>query len=151
MDAKNRFFTPGTYNLTRLEYLFMLILLSILAFRYFNEINWWIFIAMIAITDGIGYVLGAIVHRRKTDTGHIAPIYYFLYNAMHNIFLAAGVMALWWFFFGWDWTVLAMPIHLCIDRGIFGNFFKPLGGVSFEPEVHPAFAEFEQKFAAARQ
>lgn len=151
MDAKNRFFTPGTYTLTRLEYLFLLILLSAVAVMHYQIINWWLFGALIAITDGIGYIAGAIAYRRPQATGRVAPIYYWLYNSMHNLFFAAFIMGLWYWFLGWDWSLLAMPIHLCIDRSIFGNFFKPIGGVAFEPTVHPAFAEFERKFEEARQ
>jgi len=151
MDAKNRFFTPGTYTLTRLEYLFLLLILAGLAVQHYQAINWWIFVALIAITDGIGYIAGAIAHRRQQAGGRVAPIFYILYNAMHNVFFAALVMGIWWYYLGFDWTLLAMPIHLCIDRSIFGNFFKPIGGVAFEPQVHPAFAEFERQFEAARR
>ncbi len=151
MDGKNRFFTPGTYTLTRLEYFFVLLALIVLAIIQRSEINWWIFAAMIAVTDGVGYVAGAIAYRRKKEGQEINSIYYVLYNILHSLFFVALVVGLWWLAFGPDWTLLAMPIHLCTDRSVFGNFFKPIGGVEFEPVVHPAFAEFEKKFEQSRQ
>ena len=40
-----------------------------------------------------------------------------------------------------------VPIHLCGDRAIFGNFLKPFS-VPFEPEKVPEFAAFQQMLAS---
>ncbi len=37
-----------------------------------------------------------------------------------------------------------MPIHLCGDRALFGNFLKPFR-VPFEPAALPAFTQFEKR------
>ncbi len=152
MDAKNRFFTVGTYTLVRLEYLLLSAIMIGLAATHRKEVNWWLFVILIAVTDGIGYVVGAIAHHKKKDSeNNIASIYYVLYNVTHSFFLVVGAIVIWWAITGPSWTMLALPIHMAIDRSVFGNFFKPIGGVSFEPELHPAFAEFEKKFEEARR
>ena len=79
--------------------------------------------------------------RRQAHGGDIRRGFYVLYNSMHS-FLSAGMVA-----GGWcllvrpEWALLALPIHLCGDRAIFGNFLKPFG-LSFEPVTHPAYKEF---------
>ena len=44
-----------------------------------------------------------------------------------------------------EWALLALPIHLCGDRAIFGNFLKPFG-LSFEPVAHPAYKELVKNY-----
>ena len=42
-------------------------------------------------------------------------------------------VALWAYAIGgFEWAMLAVPIHLCVDRGVFGNTLKPIE-LSFEP------------------
>jgi hypothetical protein len=41
--------------------------------------------------------------------------------------------------------MLAQPIHLCGDRGLFGNLYKPLE-LSFEPVMHPSIEKFNLDF-----
>src|SRR5205823_3578208 len=75
----------------------------------------------------------------RSATKRISKAYYVLYNTMHSMFTQGVVTLLWGLLFGWEWALLALPIHLCGDRALFGNFLKPFG-VTFEPVEHPAFA-----------
>jgi hypothetical protein len=70
-----------------------------------------------------------------------------LYNTMHSMFTQGVVTLLWGLLFGWQWALLALPIHLCGDRALFGNFLKPFG-VTFEPVEHPAFARLRAEVEA---
>ena len=49
---------------------------------------------------------------------------------------------------GPEWALLMLPIHLCGDRAIFGNFLKPFS-VPFEPTPVPAFQEFTRTLSGA--
>ena len=45
-------------------------------------------------------------------------------------------VALWTWLGGAEWSMLAVPFHLAVDRGVFGNVFKPVG-LPFEPVPVP--------------
>ncbi len=137
MDSRNLFETPTTYRLLRLEYTAALITVVVIAVMHLHQIRLWPFLGLFFYIDLIGYVPGAIAaHRRKN--GYIPRGYYILYNTMHT-FLSAGLVAgLWCLIVRPEWALLALPIHLCTDRGIVGNLLKPFG-VPFEPQEHPAY------------
>lgn len=143
MDAKNRFDGQTTYLLIRLEYLVALLLSVALAVLHFRSIRWIPFIGLFAYIDLIGYIPGAIAFRRSGD-GRISRVYYVLYNTMHSAAFNAAVVALWVVAIGPEWALLAIPIHLCGDRALFGNLLKPFS-VPFEPHVIPAFSRFEDE------
>ena len=70
----------------------------------------------------------------------IAPIYHHLYNLTHSYLTAGAVGALWALAIGGlEWAMLAVPIHLAGDRGLFGNFYKP-ASLPFEPAAPPGGA-----------
>jgi len=140
MDSHNLFATPVTYRLLRAEYGVALILGIVLALLHLGDIRWLAFIGLFAYIDVIGYLPGAIAYRR-TPGGAIGKRYYLLYNAMHSLLSAGAVAGLWCLLVRPEWALLALPIHLCGDRALFGNFLKPFG-LSFEPAVHPAYREF---------
>jgi hypothetical protein len=145
MDSKNRFDSPATHLLLRLECLAALGAAVALAFLHRAEIRWVPFAALFVAIDLVGYIPGAIAHRRGKG-GPIAAIYYALYNATHSLLAGGAIAALWSVVAGPEWALLAIPIHLLGDRALFGNFYKPRG-VAFEPETHPAFAAFEKEIA----
>ena len=144
MDSHNLFLTRTTYRLLRAEYAVALIGAIVLALLHFGDIRWPVFVGMFVYIDIIGYLPGALAYRRARG-GAISRGYYVLYNSMHSLLSAATVAGLWCLFVGPEWALLALPIHLCGDRAIFGNFLKPFG-VSFEPVTHPAYKELVKNY-----
>lgn len=149
MDSRNRFESPGTYLVSRLEYFAALVVCITLAAMHIGQIRWIPFIVLFSYIDLIGYIPGAIAYRRAQG-GAIPLIYFALYNSMHNFLVGGLVAGLWTLAIGPEWALMAIPIHLCGDRSLFGNSFKPWG-ISFEPKSHPAFERFEREFSAAQR
>lgn len=143
MDAANRFETRTTALLIRLEYLIALGVCLVLMLAHLGEIRWLPAILLFAYIDVIGYLPGAIAYRRSRG-GRISKVYYVLYNTMHSFATQAVVVGLWAWLVGWEWALLAIPVHLCGDRALFGNFLKPFS-VRFEPKPDPAFVRMEQE------
>jgi hypothetical protein len=143
MDSHNLFFTKTTYRFLRAEFGVALIVSIVLALIHLGQINWFVFAGMFLYIDLIGYIPGAIAYRKQG--GEISKVYYRLYNAMHSMLTAATVAGAWCLFVKPEWALLALPIHLCGDRAIFGNFLKPFG-LSFEPVTHPAYQEFVNNY-----
>jgi hypothetical protein len=144
MDSHNLFLTRTTYRLLRAEYCVALIAAAVLALIHLGHIRWPVFAGMFVYIDLLGYVPGAVAYRRARG-GDIWRGFYVVYNFMHS-FLSAGVVAAGWcLLVRPEWALLALPIHLCGDRAIFGNFLKPFG-LSFEPVTHPAYKEFVKNY-----
>jgi hypothetical protein len=144
MDSHNLFMTRTTYRLLRAEYGVALIAAVALSLIHLSRIQWTVFIGMFVYIDLIGYLPGAVAYRRARG-GDIWRGFYVLYNSMHS-FLSAGVVAAaWCLLVRPEWALLALPIHLCGDRAIFGNFLKPFG-LSFEPVTHPAYKELVRNY-----
>lgn len=132
MDTYHRFHTGGSYWLMRAENLAVVLIGIALVFWHWSELNWLHFIAVFVITDLLGYLPGAIAYRRASR-GQIAPLYHYLYNLTHCYLTWLPITAWWvWSIGGWEWAMLAIPIHLSGDRGVFGNVFKPVS-LPFEP------------------
>jgi hypothetical protein len=146
MDHLNRFESRVTFRLLRLEYGVALVVCSALFLRHISEVRWWVAIVLFAYIDLIGYIPGAIAYRRARD-GRIPKVYYILYNTMHSFATHAVVLGVWGAVAGFEWAFLAVPIHLCGDRAVFGNFLKSFR-VRFEPVAVPAFTEFERRTTA---
>lgn len=144
MDGHNRFETRTTFALHRLEWFTALVVASVLALLHLGDIRWGVFIALFLVIDLVGYIPGAIAFRRSPD-GQVSKGYYIAYNTMHSLVTAAAIAGLWALFVGWEWALLALPIHLMGDRALFGNSLKPFG-VRFEPATHPAFAALERAY-----
>jgi len=139
MDQANLFETPTTYRLHRAEYLVFFLIAAGLFVEHIHQIRWIVYIGLFAYIDVIGYLPGAIAWRRSPDR-HIAKVYYVLYNTMHSLITQTAVVALWGLLVRWEWALLAIPLHLFGDRGLFGNFLKPFR-LSFEPKPHPAYRQ----------
>jgi len=148
VDHCNRFETPTTYRLARLEWLAALGVSAGLAAAHLGEIRWPVFVVLFVVIDLVGYLPGAVAFRRSA-TGRIARGYYVAYNVMHSLVTGGLLVGVWALLVGPEWALLAVPIHLFGDRALFGNTPKPFG-VPFEPSTHPAFAAFEGQYAAAR-
>ncbi|WNV85254.1 hypothetical protein [Umezawaea sp. Da 62-37] len=143
MDHVNRFESRTTYLLLRAEYAVALVVCSVLFLLHIGEVRWVQAVALFVYIDVIGYIPGAIAYRRARNGG-IPKVYYVLYNTMHSFVTQAAVVAVWVAVAGFEWALLAVPIHLCGDRAIFGNFLKPFR-VPFEPVALPAFVEFDRR------
>ena len=131
MDSKNRFHTDDTWFLVRAEHVALLGSLIVLLGLHVSELNWPRFIAALVVIDLVGYVPGAIAYRRAHG-GPIAPLYHHLYNFTHSYLTGGLVVGLWALAGGWEWAMLAVPIQLSGDRGLFGNTYKPVS-LPFEP------------------
>lgn len=132
MDTLNRFHTDGSYLHERLEHVTVVVVCSVLTLLHVDELNWLRFIAAFAMVDLIGYLPGAVVYRRGGG-GRVLPLYHHLYNITHSYLTAGLIVGLWALATGqFEWAMMAFPIHLSGDRGLFGNFFKP-AALHFEP------------------
>ncbi|MEU7137873.1 hypothetical protein ABZ942_00335 [Nocardia sp. NPDC046473] len=145
MDHHNRFQSITTYRLLRLEFGIGLIASLWLFVDHIGEVRWIPAIILFFYIDLFGYIPGMIAHLRS-KTGDIPKVYYVLYNTMHSAITQSAVVGVWALVYGWEWALLVIPIHLCGDRALFGNFMKSFQ-VPFEPKKLPAFAEFEERLA----
>jgi hypothetical protein len=144
MDVRNLFLTPITYRLLRLEYAAGLLAAVVALLAHFSDVRWVPFVGLFVVIDLVGYLPGALAWHRA-DGQQISRVFYVLYNTMHSLVTAALIVGGWVLFFGAEWALLALPIHLFGDRAIFGNFAKPFG-LSFEPRPHPAYVEFRSRY-----
>lgn len=142
MDQFNRFSSKTVFWLLRAEYGFGLVVCATLFLMHVGHVRWIPAIILFTYIDLIGYIPGMIAYHLS---GHenISRIYYVLYNLMHSLVSQGIVIGLWIYIAGFEWALLAVPIHLCGDRAIFGNFVKGFR-LPFEPEPIPQFVEFEQ-------
>ncbi len=147
MDLQNRFATRTTFALLRAEYAVGLIACTVAFFWHVEEVRWLPAIALFVYIDVIGYLPGLLAHLRS-KTGAVPKPYYVLYNVMHSLVTQAAVIGIWCVTIGFEWALLAIPIHLFGDRAIFGNFVKSFR-VPFEPKPLPAFVEFERRLVGA--
>jgi len=131
MDHVNRFHTDETWRWVRAEHVTLVLVLSALVLVHYRDVAWGRFAAAFVIIDLVGYVPGAIAYRRRGG-GPIAPIYHHLYNVMHSYLVMGAAVGLWALAGGFEWAMLAVPIHLSGDRGLFGNVYKPVS-LPFEP------------------
>jgi len=134
MDHVNRFHTDETWRWVRAEHVALVVVLAAMVLVHHGEVAWGRFAAAFAIIDLVGYVPGAIAYRRG-GRGPIAPLYHHLYNVMHSYLVMGALVGLWALVAGgFEWAMLAVPIHLSGDRGLFGNVYKPVS-LPFEPAV----------------
>jgi len=120
--------------LTRAEYLALMTASALLMLLHAGELSWVRAVIAFAAIDLIGYLPGARAFRRAGKRP-IPAIYHHLYNVTHNFLTAAVVTAAWALAAGGlEWAMLALPLHLAGDRGIFGNGFKP---TALPFEAHP--------------
>jgi Phosphatidylglycerol lysyltransferase, C-terminal len=135
VDSKNLVHSKGTYWIIRGEHLAVLALCSTLAIWNAGAVNWWRALAAFWIIDLVGYLPGAFAFIKNRGRP-INPWYHHVYNFCHTYLVTGTGVAVWAYVIGgFEWAMLAVPIHLAVDRGIFGNILKPVG-LSFEPRDH---------------
>ena len=123
--------------LTRSEWLLLMAALSAGVLWHRDAVSWTRFAIAFAAIDVVGYLPGALAFRRAGGSA-IAPVFHWLYNATHNFVTAALAAAVWTLAAGGpEWAMLALPIHLAGDRGVFGNGFKPSAEPFETAAVHP--------------
>jgi hypothetical protein len=144
VDSHNLFLTRTTSRLLRAEYGAALLGAIVLALTHLGRIRWPVFIGMFVYIDLIGYLPGAVAYRRSRGR-EMWRGFYVLYNSTHSLLSAGAVAGAWCLVVRPEWALLALPIHLCGDRAIFGNFLKPFG-LSFEPVTHPAYKELVKNY-----
>jgi uncharacterized membrane protein YfcA len=146
MDAANTFETPATYRALRAEFGLVGFGAGYLMWRNRKHVRWPVAVGLLLSNDLIGYVPGAIAYRRSPD-GRVPRRYYAAYNVAHSVLTASVVAALWSKRHGPEWALLAIPLHIGIDRGFFGNFMRPFS-VAFEPRAHPAWQQVRDQLNA---
>jgi hypothetical protein len=134
MDVHHRFHTDATFRWVRAEHLALCAALVALCAAHAGEVRWGRFAASFLAIDVIGYLPGAIAARRAGAAGRAAPLHHHLYNVTHSYLTAGLVAGLWALVAGPEWAMLAAPIHLAGDRGLFGNTYKPVE-LPFEPDL----------------
>lgn len=137
MDQLNPYETPNTFKAHRAEYLFGLVVVTGLLIWNISDVRWWVAVVLFFYIDLIGYLPGAIAFK-KAGGGPIPKVYYALYNVMHSMITQGAVILVWCLTIGPEWALLIIPFHLFGDRGLFGNFMKPLA-LPFEPVAQPAY------------
>jgi uncharacterized membrane protein YfcA len=137
MDAVNMFDTPATHRAIRAEYGVLAAVSGYLLWRKRKDVRWPVALGLFLYNDTLGYVPGAIAYRRSVDKD-ISKAYYLAYNAMHSGVSASIAAAVWARFVRPEWAMLGIPLHIGVDRAVFGNMLKPFS-VPFEPELHPTW------------
>ena len=122
MDLKNPLHTAGTYRLARAEQIAIMLVCAALLLWHRAEVNWWRAAIAFVIID----VVGVFGYSAKS----CLPV------AMSCSRRCAAFSAIWAWASGPEWAMLAVPLHLSGDRGLFGNVFKPVG-LPFEPVPVP--------------
>ena len=113
-------------NARRIFYLTAMGAAGLLVLLHATAVHWPRFVLAFVLIDLVGYLPGAQAFRRARG-GPIAPLYHHLYNVTHSFHTAAIVVGGWAVALGgFEWAMLAIPLHLCGDRGIFGNGPKPV-------------------------
>jgi len=148
MDQANSFESPTTVRLHRAEYLGGLAVSLGLLIAHASQVRWIPAVVLFAYIDLIGYIPGAIAFRRSGGRP-IPKGFYVAYNTMHSLLTQGAVIGLWIWISGPEWALLVIPIHLCADRGIFGNFLKPFA-LPFEPIPNDDFAALSRRLFAGR-
>lgn len=131
MDAQNYFDTRTTYSLVRAEYTVALAACVVLAVVHIDRIEWIPALVLFFSIDIIGYLPGAMYCRIR-GTNHPPRRFYVMYNVMHSGLTQGAVAGVWMLVCGPQWTLLAIPIHVFADRGLFGNQMKVFS-TPFEP------------------
>jgi hypothetical protein len=135
MDTKHRFHTDETWLWVRAEHGAVIAICAGLLALHLQEVAWWRFAAAFVAIDLVGYIPGALAFKRAGG-GRIGAQYHHLYNLTHSYLVAGLWVGLWAVAQGsFEWAMLAVPIHLAGDRGLFGNTYKPIG-LPFEPVAH---------------
>jgi hypothetical protein len=101
-----------------------LLAITLALLLHLGDLRWTRFLVAFALIDLGGYLPGAVAFHRARGA-RIAPVYHHLYNVTHSFLTAAAAITIWGALAGPEWAMLAIPLHLCGDRALFGNGPKP--------------------------
>jgi len=145
MDANNTYFTRKSYSAMRADWLCIMFALLAAVVWFRQEINWLLFFVMFWYIDVIGTAPGLYLQWKNARAGRrnaSVPNWAVAgYNICHSFVTQGIVIAVWYLISGFEWTMLAMPLHLAADRGVFGNIYKNYNE-AFEPPANPVFQAF---------
>lgn len=144
MDKFNMFFTRTLYNMVRVDWLCIMIALMVAVAVNWKEVDWALFMVMFWIIDLIGTAPAMYidyVNKRDGKTEDVPRWCVVSYNVCHSFLTTSIVILIWYFVGGVEWAMLAMPMHLAADRGIFGNIYRSFG-LRFQPDPNEAFQAF---------
>jgi hypothetical protein len=113
------------YLTTRAEYFGVLVVTAAALLWHIGEVRWGPAILLFLYIDLIGYIPGLIAYAWSRD-GRIHPVFHVLYNLMHTWLTAGPVILLWAWLVRPEWALLMIPLHLFGDRGLLGNYAKPI-------------------------
>jgi hypothetical protein len=102
----------------RLEQAVLCAAAAVLLCAHMGEVRWLRFAVAFVAVDAIGFLPGVLAGRA------VRRVHYALYNVTHSYACAAAVVSLWALASGFEWAMLALPLHLAGDRGLLGNFHK---------------------------
>ena len=127
-------FNTSTFKFLRLEYIALLSITLILLNQHIQDINWIHFLLIFVFIDLVGYIPGYF-YVKYTKKAIPSRYFYILYNTTHNFCTVTCVAFILWQLGLLTWSFLAVPIHLFGDRGLLGNFYKPLASPFTESTV----------------
>lgn len=145
MDNKNLFVSRNIYYYNRLDYIVLLISCLILIYYNWGDFNSISFILMLVWPE-LGFYPAAFWYFFKSDSDNrsVPEIFYYIYNISHGVVANLSVILIWMYIAdGFQWAMLAFPVHLGIDRGLFGLFYKSRK-ISFIPKEHPDYSVFKK-------
>ncbi|MFG2127155.1 hypothetical protein ACGFNV_05080 [Streptomyces sp. NPDC048751] len=125
MNAEQAFGHRQNYLTTRAEYLGAFGVAAVAFLWHIDEVRWGPAILLFLYIDLIGYIPGLIAYTLSRD-GRIHPVFHVLYNVMHTWLTAGTVILTWAWLVRPEWALLVVPLHLFGDRGLLGNYAKPI-------------------------
>ncbi|GAB3461925.1 hypothetical protein [Actinophytocola sediminis] len=132
VDTSVRLGNRSTQAVLRLEYGIGLAVCVALFALHLGEVRWLPAVLLFAGIDVLGYLPGLLAHHRSR-TELIPKAYYVLYNLTHSFATHAVLIGVWLLVAGWEWALLAIPIHLLGDRALFGTSLKSFAEPFEEP------------------
>lgn len=90
---------------------------------FYDQINWIHYVFLFWVIDVFGYWPGYVYSKlSKKDVIH--PFFYRIYNSMHDLTTVFIIMLAYVTFSDAPYSVLGIPLHISIDRGLLGNYHK---------------------------
>lgn len=138
--------------MVRLDWLFIMGGLMFVSIVNWREMNWWIFAFAFWWIDIVGTAPGMYYHgkNKHAPAGEDVPKWTIIaYNVCHSFVTVVSITCIWYLYSGWQWEMLAMPMHVAADRCVFGNIYKNFY-IKFDPKPVTAFTKFISDFSSSK-